>query len=178
MRSVLALAALLALAGCVTPAVVPPAPSAVAEAPAASLDVADAEPEPEADAAPPASQPTTVVVEGSARHQVHARVADAHAGISELARLQLPAHSPERATLVVTWESATPLEAMFEVWLLDGAYEPIAQGAGQSPIVLEVPGEAFGLHAALFGAAEPVAGAMVDGTLRFTLTVTYPASEA
>lgn len=132
---------------------------------------------PNATPPPPSPAPGTVLVEDDFSGALLVGVPEPvdGAGIAVTpARLNIPRVSPENATLVVTWSSATPLDASLSARLVDADGNLIAIGEGPSPLSIEIPGEGFMDATDLTGLAFPVTpGASAMLVAHFALFVTY-----
>lgn len=123
-----------------------------------------------------ASVPSTVVVEGDAGAAliVAAPGAGSNGAMVGFAVLDIPRASPRSALLLAEWTSQTPLDASMDIALFDTEGNTIATASGASPIMLEMPGEAFGTAVEIRGSAFPTApGVGVEYSVHFVLTVLY-----
>lgn len=160
-----------------TPASPTPASPTPEPAPAPSEnDTAPDEP-------PAASQPHTTVVTGNASTTAEVgppacppEPAPCRAG-HETGEATLPIEEPgpDRAVLVATWNASSAAAETLVVDVQDGDGNLLASGSGESPLTLEIPtGSLDASVEALHAMPRPdAAGAMVEQTVSFVLTLTY-----
>lgn len=152
-----------------SPTTSPSPPPSPTPAPAADPD----------EPAPPAG-PETVLLEGD--FSANAMATDAKGARvyseDEPAVLDLPRAFPRNATLVATWTADVPTGETLYVFLHDAEGNLVGGGTGASPLVVEIPGEAFANATKIEGRAlpepSPAGPSIVPmAKVHFALNVTY-----